>query len=86
MSTQNFGFAHLWAQGDSISHAVAILLLAMSIAAWSVIVIKAWQHLRLRRHGAALEHFWLAPSLAEALGRLEDGSPGTPHAAIARRG
>ncbi len=86
MSTQNFGFAHLWAQGDGISHAVAILLLAMSIAAWSVIVVKAWQHFRLRRHCSALERFWLAPSLAEALARLEDDSPGTPHAAVARRG
>ena len=86
MSGQNFGFAHLWAQGDAISHAVAILLLLMSIAAWYVILSKGWQHFRLRRHATTIEHFWQAPSLDEALALLDRHSAETPHAAVARRG
>ena len=41
-----FGLAHLWAQGDIVTKAVAVILLAMSLASWMVILIKA---LDLRR-------------------------------------
>ena len=40
-STQNvFGFAHLWASGDTVSHGVAILLVLMSIVSWYIILVK----------------------------------------------
>ena len=33
-----FGFAHLWAAGDSVSHTVAIVLALMSMASWYLIL------------------------------------------------
>ena len=36
-----FGLGHLWASGDSISHAVAVVLAAMSVASWYLILSKA---------------------------------------------
>ena len=40
MQENAFGFAHLWAAGDSISHAVAIILAIMSIVSWYLILAK----------------------------------------------
>ena len=40
-----FGFAHLWASGDLVSHTVAYVLVAMSVASWYLILAKAWDHL-----------------------------------------
>ena len=37
----NFGLGSLWAQGDAISHAVAVLLLLMSLGSWYLIVRKS---------------------------------------------
>lgn len=36
-----FGIAHVWTQGDFVTRAVAIILLAMSVASWLVMIIKA---------------------------------------------
>ncbi|MDQ6685087.1 MAG: MotA/TolQ/ExbB proton channel family protein [Pseudomonadota bacterium] len=61
------GFDSFWAQGDAITRAVAVLLLAMSIGAWVLIFWKGWLlrrvHVDLRR---AVPAFWAAPSLAVA--------------------
>lgn len=63
-----------WQQGDTISHAVLILLLLMSVTSWAVIIGKSiqlawWQH----ANSGALDRFWQAPDLetgAQALGRM----------------
>jgi biopolymer transport protein ExbB len=74
-NTQGLGFAHYWAQGDAISHAVAYLLLAMSVVSWFYILSKAWTSWRIRRSAGALENFWQAPSLSDAVNviKLADG-------------
>jgi biopolymer transport protein ExbB len=41
MNTNNeseFGISHLWLQGDTVTHIVAILLLLMSIGSWFIII------------------------------------------------
>jgi biopolymer transport protein ExbB len=68
--TQNLGFAHYWAQGDFVTHGVAYVLLIMSIASWYYILSKAWTSLRIRKSAAALEHFWDAPSMDDAIALL----------------
>lgn len=60
------GIAHYWAQGDEITHAVAYLLLLMSLVSWYFIFSKAWTALRIRQSAGALEAFWKAPSLDDA--------------------
>ena len=64
---QTLGLAHYWSQGDNISHAVAYALLLMSIASWYFILLKTWSSWRIRRSAGALEGFWKAPTLADAI-------------------
>ena len=71
----NVGLAHFWAQGDGVTHAVAILLLGLSLASWYVMDGKVhglWQARRC--HARALSAFWGADSLPAAIEaiRVED--------------
>jgi biopolymer transport protein ExbB len=61
------GLARYWSQGDAISHAVAYVLLLMSIASWYYILSKAWSAWRIRKSASALEGFWKAPTLTDAI-------------------
>jgi biopolymer transport protein ExbB len=62
----------LLAQGDGVSRAVAALLLAMSIASWIAILLKAWM-LRGGTRAAlrSIAAFWQASSISEAEQRLQ---------------
>jgi len=71
MEPNNIGFAHYWAQGDAVSHGVAYILLVMSIASWFYILSKAWAAWRIRRGGNALDRFWQAPTLQDAIGSMQ---------------
>jgi biopolymer transport protein ExbB len=63
-----FGIAHFWAQGDAVSHAVAVALLLMSIASWYVILGKTIAHLRSRSTiMQAMQAFWNGGSRSQAL-------------------
>jgi biopolymer transport protein ExbB len=63
-----FGIAHFWAQGDAVSHTVAITLLLMSLASWYVILGKTLAHLRSRASIMhAMQSFWAGGSRAQAL-------------------
>ncbi|MDB5764697.1 MAG: MotA/TolQ/ExbB proton channel family protein [Herminiimonas sp.] len=64
---QTLGLAHYWSQGDAVSHAVAYALLLMSIISWYYILSKAWSSWRIRRSANALEGFWKAPTLTDAI-------------------
>ncbi len=64
------GFAHYWAQGDAVSHAVAYVLLVMSILSWYYILTKGWSAWRMRRSAGALDGFWKAPTLPDAIALL----------------
>ncbi len=61
----------LLTQTDSVGRAVALLLLAMSVASWVVIAWKAW--LLRRAHASlprALAAFWQSPSMDDATARV----------------
>lgn len=65
------GLAEFWVQGDLIAHAVVVLLLTMSVAAWVLIFWKTWVLRRARRDIArAVPAFWAAASLDSARARL----------------
>ena len=61
----------LW-QGDAVTRAVALLLLAMSVGSWVVILWKSWL---LRRAGADVAHsvaaVWQSASVGDALNKLK---------------
>lgn len=65
------GLAPFWDQSDAVGRAVALLLLAMSIATWVLIFWKGWV-LRRARHDLArgVAAFWAAPSVEAARERL----------------
>jgi biopolymer transport protein ExbB len=72
---EKMGLAHFWAHGDAVTHAVAIVLLVMSVLSWTIILGKAIAHLRFRLSvDRALEAFWSAGSrtlAVEALRRTD---------------
>jgi biopolymer transport protein ExbB len=74
---EKMGLAHFWAHGDAVTHAVAIVLLAMSVISWTIILGKAIAHVRYRLSvERALDAFWSAESrtLAVEAVRREDTS------------
>ncbi len=80
-----FGFAHLWASGDIVSHSVAYVLAAMSIASWYLILAKAWDWYRTRRAARAVAGFWAATSVAEGIEKLRQGGEDSPYAQLAEQ-
>jgi biopolymer transport protein ExbB len=70
----NIGLAHFWAHGDAVTHAVALLLLALSVASWYVIIGKLIANVRLLRASErATAAFWGADSLPLALEAIRAG-------------
>ena len=68
------GLAHFWAQGDAVTHGVAILLLVMSGASWTIMLGKLTAHLRYSRSiDRALAAFWDSESRNLALAALRAG-------------
>jgi biopolymer transport protein ExbB len=66
------GLEHFWNQGDAVGRAVALLLLAMSVAAWVLVLWKGWLLRRATGDIArAVPAFWDAASLDEGRGRLK---------------
>jgi biopolymer transport protein ExbB len=84
MNTE-FGLAHLWNQGDIVTKAVAVMLLAMSLASWMVIVIKALDLSRYARQSRSIESFWHATDFADGLSKL-GADPANPYRALALEG
>jgi biopolymer transport protein ExbB len=69
------GLISLWTQGDFVTRAVALLLLAMSAASWGVILIKALGLRQAARQARACEKFWHASDFASGLTALADEVP-----------
>jgi biopolymer transport protein ExbB len=71
MENAELGLAHFWAAGDTVTHSVAWLLLAMSVASWFVIFAKGLAALRIRRGGrVGIARFWAASSVDEGIEAL----------------
>jgi biopolymer transport protein ExbB len=64
------GLLSLWTQGDWVTRAVALLLLAMSLASWVVILVKALGLRQATAQARALPAFWQAGAYPDGLARL----------------
>jgi biopolymer transport protein ExbB len=65
------GVQDFWGGGDAVTHAVALLLLALSVGVWVLILWQGWVLRRVRRDlrsGSAA--YWDAPGLTPARDRL----------------
>ncbi|MDN7878741.1 MotA/TolQ/ExbB proton channel family protein [Burkholderia aenigmatica] len=76
-----YGIGHVWAQGDPMTRAVALSLAAMSIASWTVIVIKAIELIGILRRAAHVE-----ARLRDADGMRAPDVQGVPFIDLVRAG
>lgn len=66
------GLLHFWQQGDVVTHVVAILLLLLSVACWSLTVARFIRQLRMNcAVEQAPQAFWQAHDLASALRAID---------------
>jgi biopolymer transport protein ExbB len=66
------GIIHYLQTSDAITHGVAYVLLAMSIASWCFLIVKSWVLTRAKRQAArAIAQFWQAPTLSEGVAVLK---------------
>ncbi|MFN7644679.1 MAG: MotA/TolQ/ExbB proton channel family protein [Burkholderiales bacterium] len=78
MTDSPFGPAALWAQGDWVTRAVAIALLAMSLLSWYLILSRGWLAREARRAARSTAGFWNSNSYADGLAILERDGAGSP--------
>jgi biopolymer transport protein ExbB len=65
------GIIHYLQSSDAITHGVAYVLLAMSIASWCFLIVKSWILTRAKRQAThAVARFWQAPTLSEGVAVL----------------
>lgn len=83
---QTSGLAHYWSQGDAISHVVAYALLLMSLLSWYYILSKTWSSWRTRKSASAIESFWKAPTLTDAIAMLKNVDSENVYAPLASQG
>ncbi|MGF6873501.1 MotA/TolQ/ExbB proton channel family protein [Paraburkholderia sp. MM5477-R1] len=85
---QSYGIAHVWAQGDLVTRAIALALLIMSILSWSVIAVKTWNVVALKRLTRSAEQsFWYSGDFDEGIGKLDGDTRGdNPFLTLARSG
>src|SRR3954463_10477402 len=66
------GIIHYLQTSDAITHGVAYVLLAMSVASWCFLIVKAWVLVRAKRQGPrAVQRFWQAATLSDGIGELK---------------
>lgn len=83
----NLGLAHFWQQGDLVTHSVAVLLLLLSIASWSLTIMRFIQQLRFNRAmEQAPQAFWRARALPDAIRAIEGIDRTGVFAGLAREG
>ena len=81
-----FSLARYWERGDAVSHAVAWLLLAMSLASWFCILAKGAAAWRTRRAAPAVQAFWDAPTMHDGVAALTQADPEQVYAPLAQLG
>ncbi len=81
----HFGIANVWIQGDFVTRAVAVLLLGMSLASWIVILIKALDIIKFKKHARAARDFWHSEDFAAGMDKLGD-DPANPFRHLALEG
>ena len=72
-----FGLMHVWTQGDWVIRGVALILLGMSLVSWIVILVKAFDVMRYKRHVRRSGDFWHSEDFATGLKKLgeDDSNP-----------
>jgi biopolymer transport protein ExbB len=80
-----FGLVNVWLQGDGVTRAVLLILLAMSLASWIVILLRLLDLRRLSGQSRGTEAFWHAKDFAQGLQALGPDAD-SPFRALALEG
>ena len=80
-----FGLASVWTQGDMVTKGVAIVLLAMSLASWMVIILKALDIIKYKKLAKQAEDFWHSEDFAAGVAKLGN-DPTNPFRHLALEG
>ncbi|MFM0726982.1 MotA/TolQ/ExbB proton channel family protein [Paraburkholderia strydomiana] len=68
---QHYGLANVWQSGDVVTRCILSVLAIMSVMSWTVIIVKLWQVLRLRRVTRQNDaRFWSADRFEDGLSSL----------------
>lgn len=70
MEVNPYGIESLWQQGDLVIKSVAVMLLLMSVATWSILLLRALGLWQQRQHSRHLTAFWHAQSFDQGLKQL----------------
>jgi len=85
MPPEIYGIEHFWYESDAVIHSVAIILLVMSVLSWTQIVLKGWRATKRKKTAQAVENFWRAATLDEAVTELSRHDADSPFADLARQ-
>ena len=77
-----FGLVNLWVAGDGVTRFVALLLLALSLASWTVILLKTLNLLAVRKQAARIEAFWRTTDIPQGMQALGSESHNPFHALV----
>lgn len=84
---ESMGIAGFMAQADWVGRGVALMLLLMSMASWTVIALRAWDNLLLRRMAQqARRDFWHAKSIEAGKAALSIRPAENPFHALVSEG
>ncbi|MDH5424605.1 MAG: MotA/TolQ/ExbB proton channel family protein [Gammaproteobacteria bacterium] len=86
MQDNPYGIDALWLQGDVVIKSVAIILLIMSLASWSVILLRGWRLWCLRKSPQKLSAFWQTQNFMQALQQLSPADSADPFRRLAAEG
>ena len=86
MENNPYGIMALWNQGGWIIKFVALLLLVMSVASWTIIALRAWRAWKLYGLSKEIAAFWKAPTFAKGLESLKTVPDDNPFHALAAEG
>jgi biopolymer transport protein ExbB len=84
MNTSNFGIAHLWHQGDAVTHIVALILLVMSIGSWFIIIIRVISLYQVKPLVKEIAQFWKKTSWQDGLNSFSKPDKNPFHQLAAR--
>ena len=71
-----YGLEALWKGGDIISKTVLVILVIMSMGSWYIMITKLFEQGKLMKQAKkANKTFWNAPSVAQGITTLQQGSP-----------
>jgi biopolymer transport protein ExbB len=83
-NASNFGIAHLWHQGDAVTHIVALILLIMSIGSWFIIIIRVINLYQVKPLVKEIAQFWKKTSWQDGLNSFSKPDKNPFHQLAAR--